>query len=72
MMCLAGTLPSGVRLNPVVFTLIKYSRIHFLKFVFQSLRARTALRSGEVIENVFVLASSNLINVFFLALKAVL
>jgi len=43
----------------------KSSLDSFVKFVFESLRGRTALRLGEVIENIFVLASGNLINAFF-------
>lgn len=39
------------------------------KFVFQSLRAGAALRSGEVIANSFSLASGKLINIIFGTVK---
>lgn len=60
-MCLEGTLPSGLRLHPVD----KTPQDSWWKFVFQSLRAGAALRSGEVIENSFSLASGKLINTIF-------
>lgn len=44
--------------------LIKCSRIPF-RNLYSSHSARAAFRLGEVIGNIFVLASGNLINVFF-------